>query len=79
MQSGVGGPKRRHHKLRQLCLCHVNGVPVYNHGRLDGRAVLGESDTKAVFLCLCGLVSARGIGAWSLFTVSVTSVPDECF
>lgn len=46
VQNGMGGPQRRHHQLWQLRLCHVDGVPVYNHGGLDGSALLGESVSR---------------------------------
>lgn len=34
--------QRWHHQLRQLPVCHADGVSVHHHGGLDRRAVLGE-------------------------------------
>jgi hypothetical protein len=39
--------QRWHHELRQFFLCHANCVPVYYHGRLDRRPLLGEANKSS--------------------------------
>lgn len=54
VQARVGWAQARHHQLRQLRLRHADGVPVYHHGGLDGRAVLGTQLGRSEGGCMEG-------------------------
>lgn len=41
VQGQVGGPQRRHHKLRQHFLRHADSFPVHHYGGLDWCSLLG--------------------------------------
>lgn len=54
VQTRVGWAQARHHQLRQLRLRHADGVPVYHHGGLDRRAVLGTQMGHSAGGCMEG-------------------------